>query len=373
MNELKSAHCPVFLPQGPVKTMIRFIHALHHLQQTPSYQTVVDPLLPDTARFDPGHEAVMMGYDFHLTPEGPRLIEVNTNAGGALLAWQAQGRPFPYHGHRNQIMDSFNQEMLLFSQGKKLKPSSVIILDEEPEKQFLYNEMQAFAQQFAARGIQAAIVPPETLELREDNTLSYQGLRVDMIYNRHCDFYLQSEAMARVRTAFLNKRVCLSPHPRAYGLLADKRRMIPWSDDSILSTMAISPQQRRLILAVTPQTRILDTLDRSNVWQERRHWVFKPVSSHGGKGVLLGRNISKTRFDALIPHQTLAQRLVPPALRRCPDRDQPVKTDIRFFVYGKKILGVAMRIYHGQITTFREPGSGYAPLRLLAQDISLSP
>jgi hypothetical protein len=26
-----------------------------------------------------------MGYDFHLSPDGPRLIEINTNAGGAFL------------------------------------------------------------------------------------------------------------------------------------------------------------------------------------------------------------------------------------------------------------------------------------------------
>lgn len=26
-----------------------------------------------------------MGYDFHVTPEGPKLIEINTNAGGAFL------------------------------------------------------------------------------------------------------------------------------------------------------------------------------------------------------------------------------------------------------------------------------------------------
>mgnify|MGYP003429396815 CR=1 FL=1 len=29
---------------------------------------------------------VFMGYDFHLTPAGPQLIEINSNAGGGLLA-----------------------------------------------------------------------------------------------------------------------------------------------------------------------------------------------------------------------------------------------------------------------------------------------
>src|SRR5258705_419647 len=40
-----------------------------------------DPLV----RHRPGNRGVFMGYDFHLTQDGPRLIEINTNAGGALL------------------------------------------------------------------------------------------------------------------------------------------------------------------------------------------------------------------------------------------------------------------------------------------------
>ena len=41
--------------------------------------------LRGTDVFEPGNTGVMMGYDFHITPEGPRLIEINTNAGGALV------------------------------------------------------------------------------------------------------------------------------------------------------------------------------------------------------------------------------------------------------------------------------------------------
>ena len=40
---------------------------------------------PALARHDFGPAGALMGYDFHLTPSGPRLIEVNTNAGGAFL------------------------------------------------------------------------------------------------------------------------------------------------------------------------------------------------------------------------------------------------------------------------------------------------
>ena len=32
-----------------------------------------------------GPYALLMGYDFHITPEGPKLIEINTNAAGAFV------------------------------------------------------------------------------------------------------------------------------------------------------------------------------------------------------------------------------------------------------------------------------------------------
>ncbi|MBF8272652.1 MAG: hypothetical protein HW380_1757 [Magnetococcales bacterium] len=41
-----------------------------------------------------------------------------------------------------------------------------------------------------------------------------------------------------------------------------------------------------LLLAITPLTRTMDDLDLATLWQNRRHWVFKPITSHGGKGVL---------------------------------------------------------------------------------------
>ncbi|MBF8274818.1 MAG: hypothetical protein HW380_3923 [Magnetococcales bacterium] len=340
MKELNAAHCPVTLAPDHAKTMIHFIRLLDHLHRSQDYLNLVTPLLPESALFDPGHDAVMMGYDFHITPQGPRLIEVNTNAGGATLAWQAQasgnGNPFPFHGQRNPIMDSFNEEMVQFSKGQKQQPNQVIILDEDPEKQFLYNEMQTFVSLFTQRGIRTAIAAPEALELQGD-ALFYQGKPVDMIYNRHCDFYLESQPMAHVRTAWLKHQVCLTPNPRIYGLLSDKRRMTLWSDPQIVATLGLTPEQQQRLLTITPLTRTMASLDLSTLWQDRRHWVFKPTTSHGGKGVLLGRKISKARFDTLIPEQTLAQHLAPPAIIRCPDREQPVKTDFRLFVYRRKV------------------------------------
>jgi hypothetical protein len=40
---------------------------------------------PEFSRFEPGPSGAFMGYDFHVVGDDPRLIEINTNAGGASI------------------------------------------------------------------------------------------------------------------------------------------------------------------------------------------------------------------------------------------------------------------------------------------------
>jgi hypothetical protein len=65
-----------------IQRTVRLLFALAH---TPTYQAALAPSADEVARHAPGNFGVFMGYDFHVTRDGPRLIEVNTNAGGALL------------------------------------------------------------------------------------------------------------------------------------------------------------------------------------------------------------------------------------------------------------------------------------------------
>src|SRR3546814_20950078 len=51
----------------------------------PRYRQQVLQWAPDSATHEPGSAGGVLGLDFHLTVDGPRLIEVNTNPGGLLL------------------------------------------------------------------------------------------------------------------------------------------------------------------------------------------------------------------------------------------------------------------------------------------------
>ena len=76
---------PVFLAQSEIGAMLRVVRAIEAVARLPGYRDAALSWAPEIARHDFGPLGAFMGYDFHLAAEGPRLIEVNTNAGGAFL------------------------------------------------------------------------------------------------------------------------------------------------------------------------------------------------------------------------------------------------------------------------------------------------
>ncbi len=309
----------------------------------------------------------MMGYDFHLTADGPRLIEVNTNAGGGYIAWlseaQAQGHDPIMLSPRieNRLFASFQKEWQDFSGGRE-ELQRIALLDEDPQEQPLYPEMVACRDWLRQQGLAAEIVAPEQVQADERGVF-YQGQKIDLIYNRHCDFYLEAAEMAGLRNAYLSGSVCLSPNPFAYGLLADKRRMVLWSDRQALAALGLATAEQDLLLQLVPQSRLLGNCDPDQLWSERKKLIFKPVARFGSRGVLMGKSITRKRFAELEPDTTLVQQVVPPSVEKAAD-GQDFKVDLRLFVYRDRLLGVGARLYQGQVTNLRTEGGGFAPVRL---------
>lgn len=361
------SHTIVELPRPALREMLRLMRALYGLSRLPAYRDLVLPKLPQTARFDPGHDGVMMGYDFHLGPAGPRLIEVNTNAGGGLIAYLAQGGAAAVGSAGRDrfqagFVSSFHQEWR--RQGGSETLRRIAIIDEAPQDQFLYPEMLRYAELLQQQGIDTRVVDPADLQAGADG-VSLQGQPVDLVYNRHCDFYLDSEAMAGLRAAYLAGSVCLTPNPFVYGLLGDKRRMILWSDAEALTGLGLSARVVELLLRTVPYSRLLAEIAPEEVWQQRKTLAFKPVTRFGSQGVLLGRKISRKRFAELPPEETLVQQLVPPSEVLPRGGGDPMKVDFRLFIYRNRLLGVAARLYQGQVTNMRTPGGGYGAVRIV--------
>lgn len=356
---------PVALPATDLRAMTELARNLYRLSITERYQQQVLPLCPESARFDPGHDSVMMGYDYHLTAEGPKLIEINTNAGGSLLAWIAYAR---HHGLaeampasvKAQLLQTFAEEWHRF--GGKGHPQTIAIIDENPAEQHLFGEMEFFAELFHAWGAHAWVVDPSELEPR-DTGLYLRDRPVDMVYNRHTDFYLETDALQPLLHSYLQKQVCLTPNPHTYGLLGDKRRLLQLSDPAFREPFALDDAVEDQFAKGLLACRLLADCDRDQVWQDRKTLVFKPVNHYGGKGVLLGKSISHKRFEALPPGETLVQTAAPPNVTDAGELG-PMKTDYRLFMYRDRMVGLTARLYQGQLTNLRTEGGGFAPVEI---------
>ncbi len=79
------SNVPVFLPRPALEQMQRVVTAIEATARLPAYRRKVLSWAPDIAQRDHGPVGAFMGYDFHLDGNGPRLIEINTNAGGGVL------------------------------------------------------------------------------------------------------------------------------------------------------------------------------------------------------------------------------------------------------------------------------------------------
>ena len=367
MNYLQYPVSPYYveLPRKDLRQMIRAVRLLHKLSENNAYQSLIKPYLPASAQINPGHYSVMMGYDFHLGSSGPKLIEVNTNAGGLWLACLCENinaLAFPDRLGRI-LLNSFINEFALFSKNVNARPACIVILDERPETQFLYPEMQVFEKLFRQAGIDAFIASPEMLT-DKNSGLTIDGKRIDMIYNRHCDFYLQTDAMQAVHKAWMNAAVCLSPNPHSYGLLADKLRMISWSSPEFLEAIGLSYRYRTLLANTIPKTRLLESLSSEEAWHSRKQSVFKPDTGYASRGVYSGDKITRTKFAELNPHDTLVQQRVPASITKAGDNEL-FKTDFRLFVYRNRVFYVAARLYQGQVTNLRTENGGFAKVILV--------
>jgi hypothetical protein len=346
--------------------MIQVVRLLHKLSDNNAYRHYLENVLPASARFDPGYDAVMMGYDFHLTEAGPKLIEVNTNAGGlwyASLCYHPKAAGFSER-LGSKLLETFCQDYARFRNDPAARPKRIVILDEKPVEQPLYSEMQVFAALFGSAGIEAVIVDPEVLETR-DTGLYLDGKSVEMIYNRHCDFYLQTPELDRIRAAYLQGQVCLSPNPHAYGLLADKRRMILWCQPALMRSFGLSEQELAVLAETLPETRLLASLTSEKAWQTRKRWVFKPDTGYASRGVYVGEKLTRHKLAELDFENTVIQQRIPPSLT-LGEAQQAFKTDYRLFVYRDRAFSVAARIYQGQVTNLRTENGGFAKVRLRA-------
>jgi hypothetical protein len=229
---------------------------------------------------------------------------------------------------------------------------NVAIIDEKPKEQRLYIEFEMYRELFEARGWTAVICDPSELRF-ENGALKHGEKKIDLIYNRHTDFYLETPALAAVRAAVEARAICLTPHPHEYRLLADKARLRDLSTASDVDPVIA----QALIRTISAKS--FTSMDE--LWAERKKWFFKPGQSFGGKAVYRGSSLSRATFNKqIVPGDYLAQEYIPAP--EVTTEFGEFKYDLRFFVYEDKIQLGCGRLYQGQMTNSKTVGGGLAAI-----------
>lgn len=343
-----------------MQAMADLIVAIESVIALPAFQAHALAQSPAIARLPVAPHSVFMGYDFHLTASGPKLIEINTNAGGGLLnayLLAAHGKASEGARIRDEFVAMFREEWRLARGDVPLR--RIAIVDEKPAEQFLAPEFILFKELFEQHGIAAVVCDPAEL-VRDGNGLSHAGQPVDLIYNRMTDFALDATENATIRAVFEQGGVVLTPHPRAHALYADKRNLMQLSDDAALQALGVGETTRNILLAGIPQTVAVTPEQGEAFWAERKRWFFKPPAGFGSRAAYRGDKLTKRVFEEVLHGGYIAQEIAPPSEHAV--GETTMKADIRCYVYNGCIQLVAARLYQGQTTNFRTPGGGFAPV-----------
>ena len=368
---------PVFVSASQLDRMAEVIRAVEAVVALPAYREQVLGAAPDIVRLvRAGPKGAFFGYDFHVGQERLGLIEINTNAGGAMLnAVLARAQRAccsemeamtPTLGDvdvfEKRIVDMFIREWELAGQNRRL--AAIAIVDTRPEEQYLYPEFLLFQQLFERHGLRAVIASPTEFEWR-GGVLWHDELAIDLVYNRLTDFYLVDPESATLREAHLQGGVVLTPHPQAHALYADKRNLALFSDASQMTALGVPDAVQQVLLEHVPHTEVVVAADAQRLWDKRRHLFFKPVAGFGSRATYRGDKLTQRVWQEILAGDYVAQAFVTPGERQTNDTDAATKVmkfDLRAYTYEGAVQWVAARLYQGQTTNFRTPGGGFAPV-----------
>lgn len=373
---------PVFITDTELRQLADAVAALHRVATLPGWREAALQRRQGAAHMAFGPRGAFMGHDFHMAAEGPRLIEVNTNAGGAFLHAAAArahracctpmdrmfGGPADLDQLDTAFFAMFMREWRLQRGDAQLR--SVAIVDDAPLQQYLAPEFELARQMFQRHGITAVIADARELQWQGGqlwHAALPAGQPVDLVYNRLTDFDLAQPPHAALHAAYVQGAAVVTPHPQAHALHADKRNLIALCDDAQLAAWGATEADRATLRVVVPFTQAVTAENAQPLWTQRRGLFFKPAAGYGSKAAYRGDKLTRRVWDEVTAGGFVAQALVPPSERLVDVGGEPVrlKLDVRAYAYDGRILLLAARTYAGQTTNFRTPGGGFSPVVVL--------
>lgn len=358
----------VYVAAEHLQAMDDFVAAMERIAALPGWQAEVLCDAPETARHASGTRGVFFGYDFHIAEDGPKLIEINTNAGGGFintLLLQSQRPPVAGMAEGTAVDAAFCAMFAAewAAAGKAGKPRRVAIVDDDPGGQYLNPDFDRCCDLMRECGVESVIGEASDLVLH-DGRLQLAGQDIDLVYNRVTDFMLDDPRHASLREAWLRDLAVVTPHPRAYALFADKRHLVRLGDDDWLGRIGVDADTRALVRRVVPATERVTPEKAEDLRARRKGLFFKPATGFGSKATYRGANVTTKVFAEILKGDYVAQALVPPSTRvvEVDGERSELKVDLRCYAYAGQVQLVASRVWQGQTTNFRTPGGGFTPV-----------
>jgi hypothetical protein len=380
----------VFLSQSTYQAIKNAIRAIERVMRLPAYQALALKNAPAIAQTAFGPLGAFMGYDFHvdssqMPPKSPQLIEINTNAGGALLnaalarAHRACCMPMAAAMNTYVNLDTLEQTFFdMFMSEWRLQRGNtplktVAIVDDVPDAQYLAPEFALCRQMFEQRGVTAIITDPQALQWRDGQLWHHSAAgdtTIDLVYNRLTDFDLSAPTHQALHDAYIADAAVVTPHPYAHALRANKQHLITLSSDALLSDWGVSSADRACLSGSIPTTQRVTREHAEALWAQRKQLFFKPVAGYASKAAYRGDKLTKRVWEEILAGNWgdfIAQALVPPGQRlvNVDGVATDLKFDIRAYTYGGQIQLLAARTYSGQTTNFRTEGGGFSPVVVL--------
>jgi len=370
------AKAGVFVSKKCLQKQRDIIQAIETVIAMPAYQQRVLAYAPAVGHYQPLALGVFFGYDFHLEGVEPKLIEINSNAGGALInallvrsQQQCCSALLAIDNEENTLEQTFVNMFLeeWKVEGKTKALQVIAIVDIDPASQYMLPEFLLFKKLFEHHDIHTVICDPSELTYH-DNALWHGQLRIDLVYNRLTDFALNLASKQALLTAYLAAEVVLTPHPRAHALYADKRNLVVLSDEAELIALGVEAKTRAILLSGIAHTTQVKPSDADALWASRKLLFFKPAKGYGSKAAYRGDKLTKRVFSEILNANYVAQILVQPSqlMLEIDHELMAFKVDLRHYVYNAHTQLVSARLYQGQTTNFRSPGGGFAVVRVVA-------
>jgi hypothetical protein len=269
--------------------------------------------------FDPGEPDVLLSrLDAFLTPDGPRFIEINSDApagfgygdrmAGVFRELEvfrafARGRAVSYVASGPALVDAV---LGLWVRRGGARAPVVAIVDWADVK--TRADQEILRATFEARGTTCVLADPRDAVLAEGR-LRFGGTAADVVYRRA----VLSELVERedeVRTfleayrghaaVFVNSFRCRLSEDKAFFAL--------FTDEAFASLL--TPEERALVVRVVPWTRRIrerktvrggTEIDLvPHVLARREELVLKPAHGYGGRSVLVGDETSAEAWEAAV-------------------------------------------------------------------------